>query len=198
VLRIIPVFLCLLCPLALHAKDVFEWPEDYSMTMVMRDPADSQIPAFIDKIYQHGFNVRNDIVTPKFGVKVDLFRFEGEKEGYREIEVHTDGKITEVRHPADWPRSNIFPRGGTWKLLGKDTVNGQPALKYSVISDPARVAACKYCTNKTVRHTLAWLSPDNKIPLRFQDDPVVDNEVVDFKDYSVGPQDPKLFEAPNS
>jgi hypothetical protein len=148
----------------------FSWPDDYMVTTVETSKTDKTL-RFVNTYHTSGKFERND--NAKFGVNVTR------PDKGKEFTIKPDGSVTVRRKlPPNYPEDH----DSKWELLGEDTVNGKPAIKYRVTY---------YAPHKSYTR-LFWASADNKTPLRFEEG----DAIVEYTSYSAGTQDPKLFEVP--
>ena len=156
---------------ALAAEAPFAWPDCYVETTVETSKTDKTL-RFANKYYVCGQYERNE--NKKFGVSIVR------PDKGKEYTIAKDGSVSIRRElPADY---KLNSKDKNWELLGEDTINGKPALKYKV----------SYLVVGKSRERIFWLSADKKTPLRFEEG----DFILEYKSFTVGPQDPKLFEVP--
>lgn len=165
--------------LAAHALETpFAWPESYSYTTRMSSKTHPE-NIFINHYNRDDLKARNE--SPKLGILILRL------DEHKKIHIKPDGSKEETTLPAEWPMSNIFPKDRPWEKQATDTIRGKAAIKYKIARDPSMAAA-----NGHAPYVLFWLSDDLKTPLRMEDGDIV----LEFYNYLVGSQDPKLFEIP--
>ena len=156
---------------ALAVEAPFVWPDCYKEQTLETSKTDKTLH-FENTYYVCGKYERNE--NKKFGVSIVR------PDKGKEYNIAKDGSVSIRRElPANYGKDSDDK---TWTLLGEETINGKPALKYKV----------DYHVGGKKHERIFWLSADKKTPLRFEEG----DAIVEYTSYSVGKQDAKLFEVP--
>ena len=159
-------------------KPPFSWPDAYSITYSQTGYGSPVINTFT----KDGLKARNDVRKADHSESIYIFRLDEHR-----MTSISQGVTQETILPPNYPEGGPFPTVGTWELVGADQLNGLPTLKYRVSNDPAR-----HDPTKPMSYFFLWLTPDNNTPLKMEENGMV----REFSQYTVGHQDPKIFEPP--
>jgi len=180
-LRVSICSLGLVAPSLVFAADApFRWPESYAITYSQTGYGTPLLNTYT----KDGPKARNDVLGANKRLDTTIFLLNEHKM----ISI-ANGITHESALSFKYPSGDPFPTVGSWEFLGTDTLKGSPALKYKVSNDPAR-----HDPSKPMSYFFLWLSADKKIPLRMEEAGMI----REFSRYVPGPQDPKLFSAPDN
>jgi hypothetical protein len=138
-------------------------------------------------------------VSGTFYYQSDRWRIDFETDGVRQTTIfRKDRKVVwqfdsvqkrYVEHPLDEADIAAFVKGevdGEYKreLLGREPVNGRPALKYKVL----------YVIETKRGHLYQWIDEELKVPIKVTDKN--DQLITEYRNIKTGPRAAELFELP--